>query len=79
LYDRVRTLVDVETVDGKLPAGSEGVIVDDLHAPHEFAIDLVVPDPELLGGFPFENVSLGPDQFVVINEDHPPGEIADSG
>jgi hypothetical protein len=69
LYDPVRTLVDVETLrHGKLPAGAIGVIVDDFHAPNEYAIDLEVPAPELVGGKSFANVALHPDQFTVIDD-----------
>jgi hypothetical protein len=78
LYDRVRTLVDLETLHhGRLDAGREGHIVDVFNAPGEYAIDIEIPAPELVGGLTYENVALGPDQFVVIERDGLPGE-ADS-
>ena len=68
LYDRVRTLVEVDTYQhGILEAGSEGVIVHVWTNPEGYAIDLEIPAPELAGGLTFENVDLAPDQFVVID------------
>jgi hypothetical protein len=69
LYDRVRTLIDIDTLHhGTLKAGREGVIVDVHNAPWEYDIDLEIPAPQFSGGLTFENVGLPPDQFVVIRE-----------
>jgi hypothetical protein len=71
-YDRVRTLVDVETAHhGRLEAGATGTIVDILHAPNEYAIDFALPAPALVGVHAHESVPLPPEQFVVIDEYRP--------
>ena len=68
--DRIRTVVDVtaDFSDRVIPAGTEGVIVEAYETPREgYAVDLGIEDDTLVGGYDFENVVLGPEQFVVLD------------
>jgi hypothetical protein len=68
--DRVRTVADVtaDFSDRVIPAGTEGVIVEAYDTPREgYAVDLGIEDDTLVGGYDFENVVLGPEQFVVLD------------
>jgi hypothetical protein len=43
--DRVRLLTDTIGIEGTVvPAGTQGTVVDDTHAPAEYAIDVVLND-----------------------------------
>jgi hypothetical protein len=67
--DRIRTLVEVtaDFSDRIIPAGTEGVIVEAYDSPREgYAVDLAIEDDSLVGGYDYENVVLGPDQFMVV-------------
>jgi len=70
MYDRIRTLVDVDEGfrrDRRIPAGSEGCVVERYSDPEEgYAVDLEMPDESLVGGVSFANVILKPEQFEVI-------------
>jgi hypothetical protein len=70
LNDRIRTVVDVSAdfSDRAIPAGTEGVIVEAYETPREgYAVDLAIEDDSLVGGYDFENVVLGPEQFEVVD------------
>jgi hypothetical protein len=74
--DRVRTLVDVtaDFYDRVIPAGTGGVIVEAYDTPREgYAVDLEIEDDTLVGGYDFENVVLGPEQFEVVEWGGPDG------
>jgi hypothetical protein len=74
--DRVRTLVDVtaDFSDRVIPAGNGGVIVEAYDTPREgYAVDLEIEDDTLVGGYDFENVVLGPEQFEVVDWGGPDG------
>ena len=67
--DRIRTVVDVtaDFSDRVIPAGTEGVIVEAYETPRKgYAVDLGIEDDTLVGGYDFENVVLGPEQFEVV-------------
>ncbi len=68
-HDRVRTIVPVEAdfSDVRIPAGTEGTIVECYSSPEGYAVDLAVPDDSLVGGFRYHNVILKPEQFAVID------------
>jgi hypothetical protein len=69
-YDLIRTLVEVQSEFGRkrtMPAGSEGTVVECYTDPVEgYAVDIMIPDDSLVGGFDYENVILFPDQFEVV-------------
>jgi arsenate reductase (thioredoxin) len=72
--DEIRTLVDVtaDFSDRVIPSGTRGVIVEAYDSPVEgYAVDLAIPDDDLVGGYAYENVVLFPDQFVVIGDEAP--------
>jgi hypothetical protein len=66
--NKVRTLVDVESdfSDAIIPAGTLGVVIECYENPISYAVDLSIPDNNLVGGFRYENVVLMPDQLVAI-------------
>ena len=68
---QVRTLVPVfaEFSSRTIPQGSTGTIVECFEQPEGYAVDLVIPAPELVGGVTYENVVLVPDQFEVVEDD----------
>lgn len=70
LYDRIRTLVDVNGVIRRgtvIPKGSEGTIVECYTFLQEgYAVDFAFPDESLASGVTFDNVTLFPEQFEVI-------------
>jgi hypothetical protein len=71
LYDRIQTLVELqaEFSDRTIPQGAIGTIVECYHSPEEgYAIDLAIPNPDLIGGASYESVILKPDQFVVCTQ-----------
>jgi hypothetical protein len=70
-YDEIRTVVDVQADfrDRVIPSGTRGVIVEAYDKPVEgYAVDLAIPDDDLVGGYAYENVILFPDQFVVVED-----------
>jgi hypothetical protein len=74
-YDLIRTLVEVQSDFGRdriMPVGSEGTVVECYTDPVEgYAVDIMIPDDSLVGGFDYENVILLPDQFEVVRRyDH---------
>jgi hypothetical protein len=69
--DRIRTLVDVpgEVLDGIIPAGTEGTIVESYEQPVEgYDVDVALPDETEFTGYSYDNLYLLPEQFVVLDE-----------
>lgn len=56
--DRVRLVTDVTGDDGVrvIPAGTVGIVVDALHAPDEYAVDVRLGDQ-------FDNIAVSADQL----------------
>jgi hypothetical protein len=65
IYDSIRTVVDLDFRKRRIPAGTEGTIVEVYRDPEGYAVDLAIPCPELVGDYAYENITLTPDQFVV--------------
>jgi protein-tyrosine-phosphatase len=64
--------VTADFSDRVIPSGTSGVIVEAYDSPVEgYAVDLAIPDDDLVGGYAHENVVLFPDQFVVIGDEAP--------
>lgn len=59
--DRVRLTVDVLGDDGVrvIPAGTEGTVVDDVHAPGQYAVDVRVGDS-------YDNVPVSSEQIELV-------------
>jgi hypothetical protein len=74
--DQVITLQSVvsDFTNRVIPRGTLGTVVERYEHPTEgYAVDLAVPDDELVGGFRYENIILQPDQFDVVTADTPDG------
>ena len=69
LYDKIQTLIDVPAdFDARIiPKNTEGTIVECYEEPEGYAVDLAIPNSDLVGGFEYENVVLTPEQFRVIS------------
>lgn len=67
---RIRTLVPIfaEFSSRTIPQGTTGTIVECFENPEGYAVDLVIPAPELVGGVTYENVVLMPDKFEVVED-----------
>lgn len=61
--DRVRLTVDMLGDDGVrvIPAGTVGTVVDDVHAPGQYAVDVRVDDR-------YDNVPVSGDQIEPVSE-----------
>jgi hypothetical protein len=68
LYDQIQTLVELQAEFSNLtiPKGTLGTVIECYSSPEEgYAIDLAIPNLDLIGGSSYENVILKPDQFIV--------------
>ncbi len=68
LYDRIKLLVDINSEFRKknVKKGTKGVIVECYSQPIEgYAVDLSIPNEDLVGGYEYENVILFPHQFAL--------------
>jgi hypothetical protein len=69
-YNGIRLLEDVPSdFPGRriIPKGTTGVIVEAYTDPEMYAVDLSIPDENLVGGFTYENVMLERDQFELLD------------
>jgi len=66
--DSIQTLNDINAdfADSVIPKGTLGAVVECYTNPEAYAIDLMIPNPKLIGGFTYENVILSPEKFIVI-------------
>lgn len=66
--DSIQTVTEIsaEFSDAILPKGTIGTVVECYEHPEGYAVDLMIPNPEIIGGFTYENVILSPQQFRVI-------------
>ena len=66
--DSIQTLIDIsaEFSDLIIPKGTIGAVIECYDNPEGYAVDLMIPSPEIIGGFTYENVILSPEQFMVI-------------
>jgi len=68
LYDRIELLVDIKSEfrNKTIKKGTKGVIVESYSEPIEgYAVDLSIPNEDLVGGYEYENVILFPHQFAL--------------
>lgn len=65
---KIRLTEDVssEFRDRMIPAGVMGVVVECYKNPEMYAVDLAIPNEELVGGFEYENILLTPTQFEIV-------------
>ena len=70
VYDWVKTLMEVpgSITKGMIPAGTEGTIVEAYDNPEEYDVDVNVPDENTSSGYEFDNITLLPDQFAILEE-----------
>ncbi len=70
VYDWIKTLVEVQgsIIKATIPAGTEGTVVEVYDNPEEYDVDVNVPDEKASSGYEFDNITLLPDQFVVLEE-----------
>jgi hypothetical protein len=68
INDSIQTLNDVtaDFADVVIPKGTVGAVVECYTNPEAYAIDLMIPNPQVIGGFTYENVILAPEKFIVI-------------
>lgn len=68
LYGTIRTKVETRaSFSGHLiPPGTLGTIVECYSDPKGYAVDLAIPDLQMVSGYHYENVILLPDQFEMI-------------
>jgi hypothetical protein len=68
INDSIQTLNDINAdfADVVIPKGTVGAVVECYTNPEAYAIDLMIPNPKLIGGFTYENVILLPENFIVI-------------
>ena len=68
INDSIQTLNDItaDFADSVIPKGTLGAVVECYINPEAYAIDLMIPNPKLIGGFTYENVILLPENFIVI-------------
>ncbi|OCR00342.1 hypothetical protein BCD67_00575 [Oscillatoriales cyanobacterium USR001] len=69
INDEIRTVTNIQSTwdDRVFPKGMIGIIVECYQSPEEgYAVDLVIPDPTLVGEFDYENIILKSEQFEVI-------------
>ena len=69
INDLIQTLIDItaDFSDLIIPKGTIGAIVECYPNPEAYAIDLMISNPKVIGGFTYENVILSPEQFIVIS------------
>lgn len=69
INDSIQNLIDItaDFSDLIIPKGTIGAIVECYHNPEAYAIDLMIFNPKVIGGFTYENVILSPEQFIVIS------------
>jgi hypothetical protein len=69
INDSIQTLKDLtaDFSDLIIVKGTIGAVVECYDNPEGYAVDLAIPNPELIGGFSYENVILAPEDFIVIN------------
>lgn len=68
INDSIQTLIEItaDFSDLIIPKGTVGAIVECYKNPEGYAVDLMIPNPQIIGGFSYENVILAPEQFMVI-------------
>jgi hypothetical protein len=66
--DSIQTLEDItaDFSDLIIVKGTIGAVVECYENPEGYAVDLAIPNPQIIGGFTYENVILSPEQFIVI-------------
>jgi hypothetical protein len=58
--DRVRLTADTQGIRGsEIPAGTIGTVVDDMHAPDQYAVDVKVNDR-------YDNVAVSGEQIEAV-------------
>jgi len=69
INDLIQTLINItaDFSDLIIPKGTIGAIVECYPNPEAYAIDLMISNPKVIGGFTYENVILSPEQFIVIS------------
>ncbi|MGB0387366.1 MAG: hypothetical protein ACPGWR_21305 [Ardenticatenaceae bacterium] len=67
---KIQTIVDVESdfSDQTIPAGTMGTVVECYENPTGYAVDLAIPNHDLVGGYYYENVILMPAQFFAMSD-----------
>ena len=71
--DSIRTTVAVSsnrknTRHPIIPAGTSGTIVESYEQPEEYAVDVALLDDAFVGGYAYDNITLSPEQFIVLDE-----------
>lgn len=71
LSDAIRTTVDIQSdfCDRVITQGAIGTVVECYDNPEGYAVDLAIPNQNMVGGFEYENVVLFPHQFDVCTND----------
>ena len=69
-FDTIKISLDIRSdfdrPDKIIPKGTEGTVVECYEEPEGYAVDLAIPNENLVGGCEYENLILAPDQFQVV-------------
>lgn len=68
LYDEIKTLVEIqdEFSNQIIPKNTLGTVVECYENPEGYAVDLAIPNANLIGDFEYFNVILHPEQFLLV-------------
>lgn len=71
LYDKITTLTPIHSDfnSAVVPENTEGVVVECYENPEGYAVDIALPNVDLVGGLEYTNIILMPEQFQVVSED----------
>jgi len=70
LYDKIKTLTSIHSDFNStvFPENTEGVIVECYENPEGYAVDIALPNIDLVGGLEYTNVIVMPEQFQVVSD-----------
>lgn len=68
LYDQIKTTVDVKAdfSEQLIPQNTFGTILECYENPEGYAVDIAIPNTNLVGDVEYVNVILSPEQFVLV-------------
>lgn len=69
LYDQIKTLVDIQDDFSSqlIPQNTLGTVVECYKNPEGYAVDVAVPNSNLVGDFEYFNIIVSPEQFVLAD------------
>ena len=69
LYNQIKTLIEIQAdfSDQIIPKNTMGTVVECYENPEGYAVDLAIPNSQLVGEFEYVNVILSPDQLALVD------------